>query len=462
MSELKLYAERKNTGVEWLGEVPQHWSVQPATAISRVLTSTVDKKSYEGEVPVRLCNYTDVYYNDVIADDPEFMKATATAAQIAQFTPRAGDVPITKDSETSNDVGISAYVPQDLPGVVYGYHLAIYRPSDTRFGRFLKYLFDSEYVKVSFENKTPGVTRVGLSQNTMKYLRIPVPPVEEAIKISDYLDHEFSEINAFVADQEKLISLLDERRSATITRAVTQGIDSFAPLSHSGFGWLGEIPSHWTTAPLKRSISFITSGSRDWASFYADEGVPFIRIGNLTRGYLHLNMRDTQHVNINAGSEGARSRLSEDDVLFSITAYLGSVAVVDSTMEGAYISQHVAVVRPLQHKIASRYLGYCALADWGQRQLAEQAYGGTKVQLSLGDIKNFVTPLPPIDEQLRIAEHLDQETHEIDAAIVDAQLAIDLSRERRAALLSAAVTGKIDVRSWEGSAERVLESHGIA
>src|SRR5699024_10033628 len=215
----------KDSRIEWLNEIPEHWIIQPATAISRVLTSTVDKKSYDGELPVRLCNYTDVYYDEVIHDDPDYMQATATAAQIARFTPLAGDVAITKDSETSDDIGIPAYVPEDLPGVVFGYHLSIYRPQDIRYGKFLKYLFESTYVKVTFENKTPGVTRVGLSLNTMKYLRIPTPPIQEAIGIADFLDGELAEIDAAVADAREVIGLLRERRAALISAAVTGQID---------------------------------------------------------------------------------------------------------------------------------------------------------------------------------------------------------------------------------------------
>jgi len=131
--------------------------------LSRVKVSTVDKKSYPDEVPVRLCNYTDVYYQDVITSDLAFMEATASAEQISRFSVQAGDVPITKDSETSDDIGRPSYVPKDLPGVVYGYHLAIYRSFDPHYSRFIRYLFDSSLVRAELETRTPGVTRVGLS-----------------------------------------------------------------------------------------------------------------------------------------------------------------------------------------------------------------------------------------------------------------------------------------------------------
>jgi len=288
--------------------------------------------------------------------------------------------------------------------------------------------------------------RKSISWDSLKNHPVPVPSLEVQRSIANYLDRETAETDAFIADQEELIELLSERRTATITRAVTKGLDPNVPMNDSEVEWFGLLPSNWEFVPIKRNISYLTSGSRDWASFYTDQGVPFIRIGNLTRGHLNLDMQDTQYVSIPEKTEGQRSRLRKDDVLFSITAYLGSVAVVDDENAGSYISQHVAMVRPLPDKLNSRFLGYCVLSDWGQRQLSEQAYGGTKIQISLGDIKNFKCTIPPRREQDAIVTYLDIETAEFDAAIADAREAIALSKERRAAVISAAVTGKIDVR----------------
>src|SRR5699024_10034962 len=136
--------------------IPPGWAWQPLDSLATVLVSTVDKKSYPGELPVRLCNYTDVYYNDEITAGMNFMPATASPNQLIRFGVKAGDVVITKDSETSDDIGRPAYVPIDLDGVVYGYHLAIYSPFDLRFGKFLKYIFDSAWVRAQLHVRTPG------------------------------------------------------------------------------------------------------------------------------------------------------------------------------------------------------------------------------------------------------------------------------------------------------------------
>lgn len=126
------------SGIEWLGEVPEHWEVALIKHITDVRFSGVDKHFHDHETPVRLCNYTDVYKNDRITNDMDLMRATATAAEIARLTLKAGDVILTKDSETPDDIGVPAWVPEDLPGVVCAYHLGLLRPvSDRVLGEFL-------------------------------------------------------------------------------------------------------------------------------------------------------------------------------------------------------------------------------------------------------------------------------------------------------------------------------------
>lgn len=440
------YPEYQNSGVKWLGDVPAHWAVQPATAISRVITSTVDKKSYEGEIPVRLCNYTDVYYNEAVRDDPRYMKATATPAQIALFTPRAGDVAITKDSETSDDIGIPAYVPHDMPGVVFGYHLAIYRPKDRRYGRFIKYLFDSKYVKVVFETKTPGVTRVGLSQNTMKYLRLPVPPVQEAEAIVDYLDRETAEIDAFIADQEELIGLLTERRAATITQAVTKGLNSSAPMKDSGIVWASDTPAAWHAVPL-RSVASMRTGhtpSRSKPDYWVDCDIPWFTLADvwqLRQGAKYLG--ETNQMISRVGLDNSAAELlPAGTVVLSRTASVGFSGIMPVPMATSQDYWNW-VCGP---KLRPEYLWYQLAAM--KPFFGSLTQGSTHKTIYQGDAASLKVVLPPISEQCTIAEYLDCETAEIDAAIKDAREAITLSRERRAAVISAAVTGKIDVRAY--------------
>jgi type I restriction enzyme S subunit len=218
-------APMKPSGVEWLGEVPAHWEMRRLKQACTATPSNVDKKSHEGEEQVRLCNYVDVYYNDEITEAIDFMVATASDAQIAKFTLRAGDTIITKDSETADDIAIAAFVPRDLPGVVCGYHLSMIRPKRSADGRFIKWLFGSRYAKGCFAVRANGLTRVGLGQHDLENIDFAFPPLEEQRAIAAFLDRETDKIDTLVTQAESVISLLIERRSALISAAVTGQID---------------------------------------------------------------------------------------------------------------------------------------------------------------------------------------------------------------------------------------------
>ncbi len=215
----------KSSGIEWLGDVPAHWEIKRLKRACHVFPSNVDKKSHDGETPVLLCNYTDVYYNDTIIAGMDFMAATASSDQIAKFTLRAGDTIITKDSETADDIAISAYVPADLPGVVCGYHLSMVRPLSETAGAFVKRLFDSSYAKSCFAVLANGLTRVGLGQYELDNVELPFPPLAEQTRIAEFLDAETARFDTLTAEAQRAIDLLQERRTALISAAVTGQID---------------------------------------------------------------------------------------------------------------------------------------------------------------------------------------------------------------------------------------------
>jgi type I restriction enzyme, S subunit len=196
------------------GEVPAHWEVKRLKRACHVFPSNVDKKSYDDETPVRLCNYTDVDRNEVITAHMDFMAATATEDQIAKFTLRAGDTIITKDSETADDIAIAAYVPENLPGVICGYHLSMVRPEQETSGAFVKRLFDSTYAKSCFTVLANGLTRVGLGQHELDNVELPFPPLPEQ--------------TAIAAHQEQGLAKFDTL-TALISAAVTGQIDVRQP-----------------------------------------------------------------------------------------------------------------------------------------------------------------------------------------------------------------------------------------
>lgn len=444
------YSKYKDSGVEWLGEVPRDWSVRRLKHVCSVSPSNVDKKTYEDEHAVKLCNYTDVYYNDTIGPEIDFMQATASDEQIARFELKAGDIIITKDSETADDIAISAFVPDDLAGVVCGYHLALIRPSQAIVGKYVKRLFDSRYLKGRFAVATNGLTRVGLSQYALDNVEIPVPPESEQTAIAAFLDRETGKIDALVAEQEKLIALLKEKRQAVISHAVTKGLNPDAPMKPSGIEWLGDVPAHWEVRTLRRVITHIEQGwSPDCFSRNAgDEEWGVLKAGCVNRGI--FNEAENKALPPEHQPE-ERYEVRVGDVLMSRAS--GSPDLVGSTAL-------VAATRPrlmLSDKVFRIHLGEAATVPYfvamlnsralrGQIEIALSGGNGLANNLPQSVLREFFMCIPPIPEQSDIANLIKRESSRIGQLVVEAERAIALLKERRAALISAAVTGQIDVR----------------
>lgn len=216
----------KPSGIEWLGEVPEHWEVALIKHIADVRFSGVDKHSHNDEMPVRLCNYTDVYKNDRITEDMDLMRATATAAEIARLTLKAGDVILTKDSETPDDIGVPAWVPEDLPGVVCAYHLGLLRPIPERvLDEFLFRAIGSARTAQQFHVLATGVTRFALSKHDVKNAVIALPPIEEQQTICRWITDECQPLDGAIARAEEEIRLIREYRDRLIADVVTGQID---------------------------------------------------------------------------------------------------------------------------------------------------------------------------------------------------------------------------------------------
>ncbi len=215
----------KDSGVEWIGQIPEHWELRRLRHVATYTNSNVDKKSYDGQKPVKLCNYTDVYYHEFITSSISFMDATASESEIAAFSLRKGDVLITKDSEDPSDIGIPALVSEDLPGVICGYHLTIIRTHDSDDSVFLHRSIQSHPTKAHFFVESPGITRYGLNQDAIGDIIVCFPPEEERVGIASWINREVTRIDALINRTERSIALLKERRAALITAAVTGQID---------------------------------------------------------------------------------------------------------------------------------------------------------------------------------------------------------------------------------------------
>ena len=441
---LPRYPECKPSGVEWLGDVPGHWEVKRLKQACHVFPSNVDKKSHDGETPVNLCNYTDVYYNETISADMEFMAATASTDQIAKFTLRAGDTIITKDSETADDIAIGAYVPADLPGVICGYHLSMIRPMIGTNGAFVKRLFDSTYVKSCVEVRANGLTRVGLGQYEIDNLELPFPPIGEQTQLATFLDRETGKIDALIAEQKRLVELLAEKRQSVISHAVTKGLNPNAPMKNSGMEWLGEVPQHWEVKRLKTLSPFISVGIVVNPSEYVSEdGLPFIYGGDIAEG--KIAFETSRRITDVDSRRNEKTRLSAGDLLTVRVGAPGITAVVPLECEGGNCA---SVMHVRKGNFNSQWLCYSMNDKSVRYQVEVVQYGAAQEQFNISHAINFWIATPPLEEQTAIATFLDNKTAIFDSLTAEASRTIELLQERRSALISAAVTGKIDVREF--------------
>lgn len=441
---LPRYAAYKDSGVPWLGAVPSHWQVQRLKYVCTVFPSNVDKHSRDGEPAVQLCNYTDVYYNEKITSTMPFMEATASEDQVSKFTLKAGDTIITKDSETADDIAIAAYVPEDLPGVVCGYHLSMVRPHPGTVGAFVKRLFDSGYAKARFEVAANGLTRVGLGQYSLDNVELPFPPQEEQTAIAAFLDRETTKIDALIAEQEKLIALLAEKRQATISHAVTRGLDPDAPMKDSGVAWLGEVPAHWKVAALKRLWS-VTDCKHVTAEF-VDEGYPLASIREVQSRYISLHgAKRTTPFFYEQLIDGGRKPMP-GDLIFSRNATVGEVAQVHADHPLFAMGQDVCLLRRLSGDASSDFMQLVLRSGVVTEQLKNIMVGSTFKRVNVEEIRDLQVPMPPPNEQAKIAAFVVEKGRSLDILEAEAVRAVSLLKERRSALIAAAVTGKIDAR----------------
>lgn len=437
------YPAYRPSDIPWLGLIPEHWAVRRLKHVASLRTSNVDKKSDDNEQTVRLCNYVDVYHHDYISADISFMEATASPDEIRRFRLQQGDVLITKDSEEWNDIAVPAYVDEELDGVVCGYHLAQVRTlSEHAHGEYLFRAFAAHAIRDQFRIAANGITRFGLSRYAVATALFPVPPIEEQKAIARFLRRETARIDALIAKKERLIELLQEKRAALITHAVTKGLNPNAPTKDSGIPWLGQVPSHWTVVPLKW-ISAICNGAtprRDETDYWQDGDVPWVSSGEVNQ---FIVTEPTALITSKAVHECSLRIIKRGAVLIGMVGEGKTRGTTARLAIDACINQNVAAIQP-GPKLDGNFLHYAAIQ--GYEPIRNCGRGGQQDALNCDIVGNVQIPLPPRPEQEQIAEYINKATALVNGLIEQLAESIVRAKEYRSALISAAVTGKIDLR----------------
>jgi type I restriction enzyme S subunit len=428
-----------------LGEVPERWEVRRARAIGAFTASGIDKKIVEGEKPVKMFNYLDVYQSTdkTLRYSTDLMDTTAPQDKVTEHSVRNGDILLTPSSETADDIGHAARVLDVPTGVVYSYHQLRFRTNNIANPAFLTYCFNSAPMRSYFSSVCTGTTRMVLGRDDFKNAPLAIPTLTEQAIIAAFLDRETAKIDALVAEQRRLIDLLKEKRQAVISHVVTKGLNPHAPMKPSGVTWLGDVPEHWRVLRLKR-VSPRISGRLVYqpAQYFVAEGVPFLMGNNVTeRG---VNWEDVRFVPEEVNRQFSQHALRESDVITVRVGAPGLTCVVPKEADGLNCGSLMIIRRSASFD--SQWLSGVMNGFIVRSQIDLVQYGAAQEQINITDAVDFLIPTPPLVEQSAIAAFLNDKTAQFDALSGEAQRSIDLLQERRNALISAAVTGKIDVR----------------
>ncbi len=430
------------------GSLPTGWRLEKLKFFSEVRNSNVDKTIVDDEEPVWLCNYTDVYYNDRITPDIEFMQGSATEAEIEKFRLKRGQVIITKDSEGWNDIGIPALVTEDMPDVLCGYHLSVFEPGTELDGGFLAWLCRSEPLNDQFKTAANGVTRFGLGQYPMKNAFVALPPLETQRRIARFLDEKTARIDGLIEKKRALLDRLAEKRQALITRAVTKGLTNLpganlnaatgggpkgegmdspsspaAPMKPSGIDWLGDIPAHWGKRRLRFDAHLNPLKSK--LALPADTEVSFVPMDAVgEHGGLQLN--ETRP--IGEIYNGYTYFADGDICIAKITPCFenGKGALARGLTNGvAFGTTELHVIRPLPG-LDAHFLFYMTIAhDFRSFGEAEMLGAGGQKRVPEEFLKDWRAPLPPPEIQRKIVQFLDEATAQIRAQSERIERSID-------------------------------------
>jgi len=430
------------------GPLPNGWRLEKLKFFATVRNSNVDKSLSDDEEPVRLCNYTDVYYNERIHADLEFTQGSATLEEIEKFQLKRGQVIITKDSEGWDDIGIPAYVTEDMPDVLCGYHLSIIQPRADLCGQFVAWLCQAEPLNDQFKLSANGVTRFGLGQYATKNAFIALPPLETQQRIARFLNQKIAQIDGLMEKKSALLERLAEKRQALITRVVTKGLNSDAAVTPSGLEWLGDVPDHWKVLPLKRVISRIEQG---WSPSAEARIAALDEWGVLKSGCVNDGVFDERSHKALPNHLDPKEELevTVGDILMCRASgslrFIGSVALVENVRPKLMFSDKIYRIHLDTQKVDKRFFVYSMTAKHLREQILLSVSGaeGLANNIAQSSIGRYLHSFPPLAEQKVIAAYVEKFDDQLRKSEGALRASVGKLSEYRRAIVAAAVTGQI-------------------
>lgn len=429
------YEKYKGTGVPWLSEIPSHWEVHQA----RRLFEQRKDASMPGDEQLSATQKYGVIPQRLFMEQ-EDQKVVLALSGLENFKRVQPDDFVISLRSFQGGIERTKFAGCVSPAYT------VLRPRAGLVADFWEYLLKSACYIAALQTTTDGIREgKNISYAQFGALSVPLPPPTEQTTIAAFLNHEIAKIDVLIAEQEKLIALLAEKRQATIAHAVTKGLNCKAPLKNSGVAWIGNIPMHWTACPLKL-LARIGNGStpnRDNSDYWADEGFPWLNSSVVNQDEVSEAERFVTEL---ALKECHLPVVVPPAVLVGITGQGKTRGMATRLAFTATVNQHVAYIKPTEASLAEPYLLRVLEAVYLHLRTESEGAGSTKGAITCEQLGNLRIPVPEIAEQFAIVSFLEREVNKLEKLTTDSERGIALLKERRSALIGAAVTGQIDVR----------------
>lgn len=413
---LPRYQEYKDSEAPWIGHVPEHWDITPLKRMLDIQNGA---------------DHKDVEQSDgfpVIGSGGQFAFAS-------EYLYDGESVLLGRKGTIDKPL----YVTGKFWTVDTMYWSKVLPAASGRFSYYAALTIPFDYYSTS--TALPSMTKSALGAHL-----VARPPTSEQIAIAAFLDRETAKIDALIAEQEKLITLLAEKHQVTISLGVTRGLNPDAPMKDSGVAWLGEVPTHWEI----KSIGYILDAIGDVDHFMpasVEKGVPYLMTGDLKEFVSEVSLDDCKQVSHTDYLELSKKiKSSKGDVIMARYATIGTLMYIDIDVD-FLVSYSCVTLKTNHSKVSGLYLFQYMKSDAFRRGVENQVNTNTQGNVGIKDLQNVKIATPPIDEQPAIVAFLDSEATKFDALKAESERAITLLKERRSALIAAAVTGQIDVRN---------------
>lgn len=437
------YPAYKNSGVEWLGQVPEHWK---SSRFSRFIRSLKDgthgsfQRVSEGEPLLSAKNVTDSGLH--IGEEESLISLEDYSLIISNGFPRKDDLLLT----IVGTIGRSCVYKLERP-MAFQRSVCFIRLAKSHEPQYFHYFIQSKCFQDQLVSRAKAAAQGGVYMGEVAATMVSCPSPGEQIAISGFLDHETAKIDALIAEQQRLIELLQEKRQAVISDAVTKGLNPDAPLKDSGVEWLGEVPEHWDVSHLAKQSNLLQTGpfgSQLGAEDYVIDGIPVINPSSIIGS--NITAIDGVGVAFETACRLERHKLRKGDLVVARRGEMGRCAVVGENEIGWLCGTGCLLLR-CKRSFNPGYVELVIKSEYSRAALSLSSVGSTMENLNTSILGRLRVPVPPKEDQVAILDYLQQSERCFESLITEASNAIRLLEERRSALISAAVTGQIDVRS---------------